>query len=918
MNSLILALCVMLALVGFYVLSTGSEAQLSFAFATTNNGRGRVRKLNVDGVLARVMRMDAPAQAAAPAVSHAPVFHAIESVLSVVVIDRNGYPTGEKRSIANTVWAEYFSDKAIVLIDWLYNGADEPDAELLAKPITVAINGSSDEDHRAINGKTFYGCYAWGSAIKKGLTIGLTEDTLRLTGMAQKSEDGQRAGRAYMPNAMYGAGRGTLRIYIAKKGELIADKYPVDDGFGYETRTTNLTIRNKCMGIDLGVVRDSFHMAQRLSWSKVLHLETIQYFQEVIAGLTDPTEMVKSNRLRLNDKEIYISLDPTMILHPYVANGLNKHSQESAVRAATSIPMAGQYKVAVPSTIVYDAEKRMGGVASLIKLILGRYPMDSNDSETAVEPIPDEKANVEAEIKRIDAMPVDQYTIYNTQFFAKGQMGVVDDSVLVIKGNQYDLVICEEDVKMASVKGGIKTIRGMTNITIDTYFGITMHYEAGNAIGINADMWKHMGGDFDGDGAVVVDCSERSILWRTCRELPVQHTDKLNKTNTGFEANGDKRIDMILKSRVCTKIVGFATNIMAATYAVKDRAALARELGYTMGVASSKVDLDWWLNFWVKVGTDGFKTDVNVEKAYRQLSIMQAMISSVLGGSAPWCRWHKDPMAFKHTLPIFARDNMTKEEERTSIPASMDGTVPEILKITLPQMVKFLTYSVEANPLSTYRYWAIRPDHDDLIEGASSLNRKYGVRSGSTNWTDSDSIDQFKVYYDAEVKAYDEQFAQYTRLERASALWNVAHGSQSPHAAAGSVFAASVYKDDVSYIITNKPGKSAKVGEHVVLLGLYNVLSESLQGEIGGLPVITCDVVVDDISVPDKKDARQSTIKKIVRANAPGMKPNSGEGLPADTLGMVAPNSFQPEPGIYCAVITRKTAKSWDCKLTVK
>ncbi len=920
MSIFILALCVIIALVGFNELVQNSAPKFSFAFATTNNGAGRTRKLNIDATLARVLRMGAPTQNAAPATSLAPVFHAIDHVLDVVVINRRGYPTGEKRAIANTVWGEFFADKPIVMIDWLLNGSeDEPTADDLAKPITFM-----GDEPVGYKGLAFFGCYGWGSAIKRGFTIGMTEDLLRTTGMAHKSEDGQRAGRAYTPNAMYGAGRGTTRIYIAKKGELIAGRHPVDDGFGYASTSYVAIMRNKTTGIQLGQVRDNFHMTQRLAWSPELAKETLPHIAIAINDLTDGTKLIRSNRVKMDDKETLVSLDAQMLLHPFVANHLNQKSQEYAVRAATSIPMAGKYRVAVPTTVPYDTVNRLGGIASLLKAIIGRYPMDSNNSETAVQPIPADHDLVVSEIARIAAMAVIQYTLYCHKFFAKGQVGMLTDAEMIIRGNQYDLVLCEEDIKMAVI--GVTKTRQLQQITIDAYFGMTMYYQPGNAVGVNPELWKHMGGDFDGDGIIIVNCAFRPALWDTCRALLPGMSDKLNKTNTDFETSGDKRIDMILKSRICAKIVGYATNVMATTFAVKNRKALAYELGKTLGNQESKLDLDWWLNFWVKVGTDGFKTDVNVDQAYKALSIVQGQLSDLLGGGAPWCGWHKDPMVFKHTVPVFYFEKdathergMTKEEARTCVPATMDGTVVDILRITLPQMHEFLTIGIDAKPLSHFKYWALRVS-DELNESAIGIQRKYGGRASATNWTDPDSIDQFKVWYRTVLVEYDDLWQKYTRLERASAIWQVAHSSQAAHNGAGAIFQAEMYKEEVHQIITDKPGlrqQNNSDANTVILVGLANVLDASLQGEIKGEPMIRCDVIVDEFTTHDRKDARKTTIRKIVRASVNGQTANLG-GYPIDTLGTVVMGGGQPDSGIYCAVITRESDKSWKCQLAKK
>jgi len=61
---------------------------------------------------------------------------------------------------------------------------------------------------------------------------------------------------------------------------------------------------------------------------------------------------------------------------------------------------------------------------------------------------------------------------------------------------------------------------------------------------------------------------------------------------------------MIAKSM--TNLVGMATNVAGGTFMVEDREFLARQLGF-----KGAMEMNNRLNYFIKVGTDGFKTSVD-------------------------------------------------------------------------------------------------------------------------------------------------------------------------------------------------------------------------------------------------------------------------------------------------------------------
>ncbi len=790
-----------------------------------------------------------------------------ESLLDVTVIDRNGQPTGEKRMLCSPALTHYYPDEPVVYVNWLWEGAERPTEAQLQAPITC-------------NGKTYQAHWAWGSSVKKGYTIGLTHDILRESGLGAKAEDGQRFGRWLLPNALYGACTGDLKIKVVKPGTVIGG-YPVEDGMGYVRQGIVSIARNQRSAIKLGAVNDSFHICQRLEWTDELAAESIPHINARLITMSDPLVWLASNRVRFDQKAELVHLEKRMELHPYIANSLNRSRQAYATRLATTIPMNASWRNVVPTTAAT--------IAARGKYVVGRYPIDSNSSTRAVEADADQ-----AEIDRISGMEVAQYTLCSPRFMAKGNIGVVADDVL---GN-YDIVICTEDVKMAA--NGVSNARQSLCLDgHDSYLGLTQYWAAGSSIGINAAFWKVMGGDFDGDGAAVVDCSERPALWNAVGKLPEQPTYKLIKTNSAW-SKGDMRARMIVKSLECAVIVGFATNVAAATFAVRDRALLAKAIGYDVAA------LDKELNNLIKIGTDGFKADVDTEKAEKRCAVLQSAIQKALGKGAPWCSWSKDTYAFRHAVPQFAHLGMKdkSEEARICIPATMDGTVPQICKITLPQIDRFLTVQIEAKPLMAFDNWADECSESLIIE-AEALQTQYNFRVKQTNFSDPAAIDDFTAWWTQEVQGWIDS-SKSPKAALADALWHVAHNARSAQAGAGSVFMADPLREEVLDIVRNKPGLRKGSNNNVVVTGLQFAL-----------PADRLDLVVAKVEIVEHRQVKDGkvVVRKVILSSLNGQKP-AGAGWPTDMLGVVSTESRQPEEGLYNARFVRHgDARMWRAEL---
>jgi len=760
-----------------------------------------------------------------------------DTIHEVMVVDAEGQLTGEVRTLASPAIDYFFPDEPAMFVNWLFEKerSYRPTVAELQKPVVF-------------EGEQFFGCWAWGSAVKRGYTIGLVRDLVAET-LGKKAEDGLRAGRWLFSNSWYGAGTGELKVKVVEPGQLF-NGLPVEDGFGYIARSVAEMVSNGRDKIVLGAARDSFHFWQRVPWTNDVEAESLPLIREAITAMSTPDNWAFHNSSAMEDKRKLVALEKRMIEHPFVANAMARTAKEMAIRLATTVPTDSITRIAVPTTAISLA---LNG-----PVVVARHPIDAWGSMMAF----DVKDDVDDEFDRIARMEVVQYTLASPEMFAKGCMGVVDDL------GGYDLVLCSEDVKMGKCKGQLE----------GAYLGFTMHWAAGSAIGINAKLFKLMGGDHDGDGIQITDCANRPALWRAVKSFPRQDTIKLVKSKSPL----NKRAEMILRSM--TSIVGFATNVMASTFSVKDRLFLAQRLGYTDEAA-----MDRQLNFFIKVGTDGFKTAVDMEKTAKQCAILQSNISRLLGKAAPWTSWRADDWAFQHGIPAFINGQGDPNDPavRCGIPLPLNGTIAEICKVTLGDIGNFLTTPISARPLMEFRHWAPTVD-DELYEAAAKLQVAFNGRVTTVNFSDPERVREFKVWWESKVKAWM-GFEGLNNETAAAALWRVAHSSRSTYSGASSVFYA--FPEECKLFIEKKPGLSSTV--KTIVLGLRDWV-ESL--------TTLCQVV----EYEEAKNGKR-LIRKALVLDEKGAMLGAMASIPVDVEA--------PEKGQYLATILRRSGRSWQAKL---
>lgn len=820
----------------------------------------------------------------------------LNNSLSLPVIDRFGYLL-DVRELKNTAAAELWPKEPVVQIQWTADN-QRPTVEELMQTIEY-------------NGKTYHGHFAWGSAVKRGQTIGLTRDFPHEEGPVTMVEDGQRVGRYLYAAGIFGGFKGDITVGIEKPHALLPCG-PVEDGFGYIRRRGAEKFASK-QRVSLGTSRDNWTYWQRLPWEKIKD-EMTPVILEAATDASDPSKMLWAASHSFEQKQELVKLDMGMIEHPFVAAALNRSSQSYFARLCSSVHLGGQYRIAVPTTAETVCWPDHHG-----KIALDRSPIDSNGSIQAVEVEP-----YPAEEERIGNLEVIQVTIASKQFMSKGCLGIVDDDLL-----EYDVVICSEDIKMVSSDiGRLGDVRKLSELVVrNAVVPFLMVWDAQSIVGVNAEWAKdRMGLDHDGDAVRLVDCAEYPMLWQTIKDLPEGETPKLPKSKR-LIAIKDQRPEMIYKSMV--NLVGQATNVAGSTFMLADRSLLASQLGY-----KSVNALDNRLNYFIKVGTDGFKTDVDQAAVAKEIAIVQDSIQKLFGHGATWTRWDGDQIAFCRDIPrvilavvkpdqtdlvyfdidnqpvsrkvapakvaryiVYGQDEPIVLDERQlkiAIWPLQDGTVAQIARIAIPFIQPNWLESVPIRPLTGFRKWA--PEVPELAEAAEQAQFWFNARVTRVNWTDPKDVAQFKADWNERLDQWKGD-----TWEKACALWHVAHSSRGKDATAASVFLG--FPEECTKIIAEKPGDKVK---EIMLTGLSYQLPRFVRGELKDIQV------VDVVTIKGGK----KIIRRCVVGDVAGQVAPKDATMPRNLIAFVAANTDQPECGQYKKIVVQPFGNSsWKAQL---
>lgn len=773
----------------------------------------------------------------------------LQNELTVSVVSPSGEEL-EKRELHNIALPELFPGEPVCIIDWFSTGK-QPTVLDLTTPVLA-------------DGCEFNGSFGWGSSVKRGQTLGFTRDLLAQTGLLKNAERAIMAGRMLLGQGLFGGLKGRARVLVVRAGTIINGNL-VHDGHSLVGRSWAENGYNGLSKIVLGSGKQSYSFWQRIPWSSELQAELLPFINRALLDVSEGKLWQYAKGPHIEERRKLVDIDEVMDLHPYVANAFTRNASDIFTRIATTVHVPTSVRVAVPTTAPKAA---LWG-----RFALTRYPVDSNGSTQAVSV----RAS-KAERDRIDNLEVIQYTISAHNLMTKGCFGVVDDELMP---EGVDVVLCQDDIKMGSVALGKREVDGV--IAFNQWFG------KGSAIGINPEWAKDLQGlDFDGDIEFVMDLGELPVLYRTIKGRVQGETPKLVKTKSPLYERAQMAVDSM------ANLVGFASNVASTTFVVADRETLARRLGF-----ASEQEMDERLNWFIKVGTDGFKTKIDLKDVETQLSRLQSNLGLFVSG-CPWTKWPNE-WAFTRQIPHFAEKGEDKDPNGMVIPSYYDGTIAQILRLTLPSLQAALENPIDMLPLSHFRGWAHRVP-EDVSKACHELQMEFNARVHSINFSWSEDVTHFKEWWQKRVRGWAEDLGIPVEMA-CDALWHEAHSARSREASGASVFIA--FPERVKEIIAEKPGLNVKVME-TLLLGLQYVFKD-----VPEKLLIRAEVREFEQDVQDKR-----LIRKILAGEVEG-KHAPREPYPEDLIGMFEIHAPQPELGLCIAEITKAgRGKAWHCRLT--
>jgi hypothetical protein len=779
------------------------------------------------------------------------------------------------------------------------------------------------------NGETYYGHYGWGSAVKRLQTIGLTVDILADAELTEIAEDASRYLRALLPSSLYGGGfLSRCKVLVVPdrtvyKGRMLAD------GMGLIRRGLFEELRDKdAIPIRLGKGRQNYLQWQRFPWDKIRKVATKLILENLKTVGTLNWVFTKLDSEAGGFKNRLIEADEEMIRHPYLKLSGNISVKKLLQELATTVPLPTFVRIAIPTrcdSVVWEGDE---------KILNSRHPMDSWQSQAALA-VDTKNPYFEAELAYVMSAEIVQTTETSPTTSAKGIRVITDDDVM----DGYDLIVTEEDFKLIAGKRVTSFRSGkMKSLVIeDMVIAFTQWYQAGCAAGINPEVWKTQGGDFDGDMAFISPCSEYPVIWDTAHEwLDKDKSFKIPKSRSPLS----ERPKMLVAS--FGNNVGFATNVVSTTFVVQpdNRQAIADDM-FAGGIIPQPTVkwLDTWCNKVIKVMTDGFKSLVNMLAESATLRKAQQVIASNNGGTASWAVWSQDTSpAFTNIVPLFYdqlpeetlrwiasdKDNRRQPAIKLHIPPQQySGTCAQIYRLVQPWILEQYQETIEfegekytflelldVNPGSKYIGWAPHVS-DVLLNQGLDMVREFNGLSRMVDWSSSEDTMAFKETWQEMCDTWSVLFS--SRQEAVYTLWRAAH-----HATIGGSGAASIFMgfpEEALDIVVNKPGLLEQQHEGVVslLVGVdYNFVGGLAPDVIGPVTVHVYDI-----------DWR-GHLRMAVMLDEPLPSMKESDRFPDGMIGMCAQelrNSGEfythPEEGSYVARIERnKSGKSFRAYLT--
>jgi len=592
----------------------------------------------------------------------------------------------------------------------------------------------------------------------------------------------------------------------------------------------------------------------------------------------------------LDYKAKLVDIDPEMVEHPFVANMITSHWAEFLMRVATTAPIKSLYRLAVPADP--DIETIESGDPGGTRMIVCRYPIDSYGNIQACETTYSE---------RIAEMEAIQYSISSYDIFIKGCGAVIDEPDL----DGYDAILCTEDIKMSP--HGVKSICLNSEWEGLAVLSVTQRYSKGSCIGVNPDWFKlRFGGDNDGDGVEIVIADGLDELYSAVKSLPYGESPKLPKLKRMLK-DGDYRPEMIERSM--QNLVGFASNVTSQVLAKENQESQALLLGFR-----DASHLHSKLNYAIKVGTDGFKTNIDPTPTVAMLTAIQGKLSADEINPAPWTSWASTD-AFVHYIPEvydrqYAEDNkywgeregvkfeLDDEHFNTAVSKEFHtGTIGKLCAYILPQLVGLLGTGIKVQPLQYFRRWG--QSNQVLVRYVRQLRDWWNIHQARCNWSNPMEISQLKMDYSDQVQAMLER-EKLDPWEAANTMWVLAHSARGMDNQAASVFFA--FPEECQGIVLLKPGDLPEF--ETILTGLDYQLPNFLSGKL--------DVEVVDVDIVSRgiHRTRKALLAQVVGQRQPQPP------YPCNMIALVSVDANQPGIGHYTADIVKTYEHGWRCVLS--
>lgn len=831
----------------------------------------------------------------------------------VIILDWTNMIKAIHKDVAETIKAARKSREAVPSARELY------EAKLLE-----AVRQPVEFD-----GVDYFGCWGWGSAVKRGQTIGLDVDVGRISRLAQSAEDASRYLRAFLPSSLYGGGRvESLRVLVLADGDEFKG-IKIADGFELMAKSLFDTLRTDTTpDIRLSTGRQTYLGWHRYPWDQIKD-EAIPIIKAGLEKAGTPNWVLTQLDSNAGDyKRQLVELDEDMLEHPYLKLAANVSIRELMTEIASTVPIETYVRIAVPvtvKTVVWDGDT---------KLICVRHPMDSWQSQSAYE-VDTALEGYQEQLNWVRSLQTAQLTVTNKDASLKGLSGIMPDEFM----DGYDLIVSEEDFKMLAGKS-LKAFRNhkkKVRVLSDVVIALTQVYAPGCAFGIDPEMWKAQGGDFDGDMGFLSPASSIPKIWGAAKEwYGRDKTYKIKKTTTPL----DKRPEMLVQ--VLGNMVGFATNVMSGTFVVQpdERQGMADKMFAGGVIVEPTVDsLDWWCNKEIKIMTDMFKRFLDAQIFISALFKGQQVLSSNYGGSATWALWGQDGSpAFVNTIPMFyhqlSQDQLnlidTNEDARRDMknrihipPEQYNGTIAKIYEVVQPWILEqyqktaiekdgkkysFLDL-IDYKPGSHYLGWAPHVS-DEHLNSALEMVREFAGQSRLVYWNSSEDTINFKSTWQHKCNLWATQFP--SREEAVSALWRAAHHATISGSGAAAVFMG--FPEECLKIVADKPGLAEQETEGVrsLLIGVDYNFNGQAPDEFG-------PVSLRILELPWRGEFRKVA---ILDEPMPGMKLQ--QDFPPGTVGMTAKELreggrfyTEPEPGLYIGRFLRnRSGKSFRVFLT--